>query len=440
MMKKIAVLLAILLFVTVPVFSKGTEEKAVDTGSGIKQFSGDLSVLVPAETAAALEAVMVEYNKIQPKVRLEATVYVDDAAKNAIITAKIASDDMPDVMVTVLNTLVIDLAKQGYLLPLTDTGIQNRLTISPEDYPLGVYDGDIYAIPMELSLAGIFANNEVLRKYGVTEYPKTFDELIATCDQLQKAGCAEPFLIAAKEVNPVNNFVYQYIYQNLYGNNPAWYADILRGVGHWNDPEFAAVYEAYGRLKPYMNKDALGLDNANSYRRFAQGDSAFFIGYNFGREIRIANPNLDYSLIPAPFNEKPEHGTVSTDTGNGYMITKNVKNKELALDFLEFLTRPENAAIFSKTLSSFSSVKGVEITVDPAGDYIQGLLSNGLPTNKTMTRTWIPGIKEYMKKGTQEWFAGADIQTVIDGIEKEHQRLMKASPDFVKTFLESFGK
>ncbi len=423
--------------------TKGTnaqdDEKKVSTGEESKDnagFSGPISVLTAGPDAVALEEVMQEYNKKYPDVELETIVFKDDAAKNAIIASRIASGDLPDVILSVLNTQVTELAKGGYLMPITDYNFQDRL--ADIDYSLAMYDGDLYALPTVLSIAGLFANNEVLEKYGIDEYPTSLDELVNVCKQLQEAGFQEPFVVAAKEVNPLNAFVYQYIYENKYVPNPDWYAEILRGETHWNDEAFTDVYEGYGKLKPYMNKDALGLDDIGAVRKFALSKAAFIVGYGFGKDIRTANPELDYSIIPAPFNEDPENIRITTDAGSVYMITTNATNPELCVDFLDFLTLPENASIYSTSIQNFSAVKGAKTNVDPAGDYLQEKISEGFPTTLTMTRTWMPGIKEHMKKATQEWFAGKDIQEVCDNIEKEHQRLMKASPDFVETFLATY--
>ncbi|QEN09436.1 extracellular solute-binding protein [Oceanispirochaeta crateris] len=427
MKRNLIVALGLFFMMTGVVFSNGTAE------SGDEQLGGELTVLTNAEGATGLDAAIEAYNELYPDIDLEATVYSDDAAKNAIIAAKVASGDLPDVILSVINSLTVDLAKKGYLLPLTNTGFQDRL--SDIEYPLGWYNNDVYCIPMNLSVSGLFANDDLLKEYGIADYPQSLDELVAICDQLQKAGLEEPLLVAAKEVNPVNAFVYQYIYQNLYGSNPDWYADLLTGDGRWSDDDFKAVYYGYGRLKPYMNKDALGLDDSGSIRRFASGQNAFMVGSNFGSNIRIANPDLNYSIIPGPFNETKENFLLTTDAGQGFSITADSENQDLAIKLLDFLTTAEGAGVFSKAIGNFSSVMGVSGSVDPAGDYLQGLLSSGFPTTRTMTRTWIPGIKEYMKKGTQEWFVGGDVDTIAAGIEKEHQRLMKASPDFVESFL-----
>ena len=43
-----------------------------------------------------------------------------------------------------------------------------------------------------------------------------------------------------------------------------------------------------------------------------------------------------------------------------------------------------------------------------------------------------------MKTAQQNWFAGADAQTVCDEIQAQHQRLVEANPEWVQNFLDSY--
>jgi hypothetical protein len=42
-----------------------------------------------------------------------------------------------------------------------------------------------------------------------------------------------------------------------------------------------------------------------------------------------------------------------------------------------------------------------------------------------------------LKPTCQNWLVGDDVNELLDHLQAEHQRLLEADPEFVKTFLES---
>lgn len=55
-------------------------------------------------------------------------------------------------------------------------------------------DGEIIALPYNVTTYNIFYNKEYFDKAGIVELPTTFEELLAVCEQL-KAADIQPFLI-----------------------------------------------------------------------------------------------------------------------------------------------------------------------------------------------------------------------------------------------------
>ncbi|MFD4960913.1 ABC transporter substrate-binding protein [Microbacterium sp. NPDC058389] len=82
-------------------------------------------------------------------------------------------------------------AAQKLLLPADD--IVKNLGYSADDFPPGVYDkgnydGSQYAVPWSVTPLGLFVNNDVLSKAGITEIPADKDGYVAALDALKSAG------------------------------------------------------------------------------------------------------------------------------------------------------------------------------------------------------------------------------------------------------------
>ena len=421
------------------IFAAGTTEQgdSPDTNNGR---SGTITALVMPTEAAGLEAVMAEYQKINPNVKLETIITTSAKNNDTVMRSKIASNDLPDMIYTQVKSIIGDYAKNGYIIPLTDTGIQDRL-IEGDDSLLW-RDNEFYAMPSAFLASGIFVNMDVLEKYNVTmkTMPQSLGEFIALCEKLQAAGVESPIAIGAKEESPVTAFVFQYIYQNVYGEDPNWYANVLRGKTGWDGPEFSNTFDAYAKLKPFVNKDALGCDENGAVRKFVLGEAAFFITTSMKlANFRNIDPDMNLTFIAPPFANDPADMKAVTSFDSAFCITSQAKDVELVKDFFKFMFTPEMAAVSAKATKLMPTIMGTKVETDPALNLItEAITSNSMESVAMLSRQWIPGVKEIMKKETQNWFAGKDARLVLESIEKEHQRLMAANPGFVSEFLDSY--
>lgn len=434
--KKIAILALAATIAPTMIFANGSQEEMASSDSGK---SGTITVLVEPMEAEGLKAVMKDYQKINPNVKLETIIATDTENKDTVLTAKIASNDLPDMICTQVKSNIGEYAKNGYIIPLTDTGIQDRLIKG--DQSLLWRGDDFYAVPTQFSTSGIYVNFDVLKEYGVemNEMPQCLGDFVAVCAELQNAGLEAPIAISAKESGPVTAFVFQYVYQNVYGQNPNWYADVLRGKDGWNGDLFKSTYKAYGQLVPFVNKDALGCDKNSAIKKIVLGEAAFYIDTSSQTtSLRNLAPDMDLVFIAPPFaaDAKDMKAIVSFD--NAYAITSQATDVELCKDFLLFLTTAEESAVYATATQFMPTIQGTKVNLDPALDHIISVISSGMDTVPMLSRQWIPGIKSIMKKGTQDWFAGKDYVEVCDNIDAEHQRLMKANPTYVEEFLANY--
>lgn len=421
------------------VFATGATEKPAASGTDTGR-SGTITALVMPTEATGLEAVMAEYQKINPNVKLETIITTSTKSNDTVMRSKIASNDLPDIIYTQVKSVIGDYAKNGYIIPLTDTGIQERL-IDGDDSLLW-RDNEFYAMPTAFLASGIFVNMDVLKKHNIAmeTMPQSLGEFIDLCQKLQDAGVESPIAIGAKEESPVTAFVFQYIYQNVYGEDPNWYANVLRGKTGWNGPEFSNTFDAYAKLKPFVNKDALGCDENGAVRKFVLGEAAFFVTTSMKlASFRNIDPDMNLAFIAPPFANDPADMKAVTSFDSAFCITSQAKDVDLVKDFFKFMFTPEMAAVSAKTTKLMPTVLGTKVETDPALNLItEAITSNSIESVAMLSREWIPGVKEIMKKETQNWFAGKDAKLVVDSIEKEHQRLMKANPEFVTEFLESY--
>lgn len=60
-------------------------------------------------------------------------------------------------------------------------------------------DGEITSIPFEKAGAVFYYNKEVFEKAGITEFPKTWDELLEACKKIKDSGVTPISLYTADD-------------------------------------------------------------------------------------------------------------------------------------------------------------------------------------------------------------------------------------------------
>jgi ABC-type glycerol-3-phosphate transport system substrate-binding protein len=356
-----------------------------------------------------------------------------------MMTGWIAADTLPDMYIAQVGSVEQGYAANGYLEPLTDSGLLDRLVEG--DRELISYNGDVYAFPMNLSVSAIIVNNGVLKEAGIElnhdNYPKCWQDLLDLFQKCVDAGIEKPVSLAGQDASAVTAWTFQYIYQAIYGQNPNWYADILRGNAAWNDDLYMEMFNKYSEMLPYIGDDALGTGADGMRKKFITGESPIY--FQVAGEVgtlKELDPELDILLLPSAFTDDPADQTIISGFDSGISITKSAKNKELCFDFLDFITSAEGATILTSTAAYLPTTKDNQMELDPAFDLIYSILKNDeLPNSPILSRQWIPGVKEIMKTGQQNWFAGEDAKSVADKIQEEHTRLMEADPAWVENFL-----
>ena len=83
-----------------------------------------------------------------------------------------ASNDLPDMFFLNPYTQVQQFAATDRIVDLSEEGFTTKIYDSVKD--ACSYDGKIYAYPMNLEMLGVYYNQELFEKAGITEVPKTF--------------------------------------------------------------------------------------------------------------------------------------------------------------------------------------------------------------------------------------------------------------------------
>lgn len=403
--------------------------------------SGTISIWCSGIEKLGLEAAMTEYQKEHPDVSLEIQVTENVTDFETMMTTAISSETLPDMYIAQIGTVEQQYAAEGYLMELPDD-IMSQLVEG--DTSLMTWEGKAYAFPTTSSISVTICNktklDELGIELGIDNYPTNMDEFIDLLQQCRDAGVEYPYGVAGADTSSCTAWPFQYMYQVLYGDDPNFYANLLKGEHAWNGPEFRKMFEEYDRVREYVSPSSTAKRMDEVYADFITGETIFYSQTATSmKDVQELDPELEITLIPSCFTEKSEDQTLISGFDAGISITSSAKNPELCLDFMRFLVSPEGSTVFENATGYVPVMKGCEAEIDEAYDIVLDIsMNNKLPNSPICSRQWIAGFKELLKNGCQNYLAGEDIDSVVNTIEDEHKRLMDADPEWVDNFLKTY--
>lgn len=370
----------------------------------------------------AIYEIAERFAESHPGFNVEVSVISGVSSFNAFLTSKFAVGDVPDILIYQSGSGTDFYARGGHLLDLGGAGFDDRFTPGTDRFCR--YEGRLYALPVDITVTGLFVQMSVLWRAGLRTVPKTFDQFIESCEQLRRAGIEYPVVIGAANDGGAAAFNFQYLYQNLYAETPDLYDRLLSGRLKWTDRSFADMYRDYERIRRYANPDAVRVDSMEAVRRFAEGKAAYFIGgsYNIA-DIRRVKKDVDMLLVTPPWVSDEARAVSLTGVDTVISGTSASRHPDAVVAFLREFTSVNGADTYSLAMGSISAVAGSTVRYDHCLDGEIGSPKNGRRMD-FMSREWLPGFKEVFKKLNQEWFAGRSAADILEELETAHRRMI----------------
>lgn len=272
-----------------------------------------------------------------PNVKLEFEYINWDTDFSSVMQTRIAGKQLPDII----------MIKGGdhpkYTDHLMDLSSEEFMSDYPEDIRKALQiDGKDYAVPYTSNFQGVFYNKRIFTENNI-EIPKTWDELIAVAETLQRKGIT-PFTSHFKDYQIGNSFN-QFATIEVFSKNPTWGNDLQKGeVSFAASPEFKTVFEHFEDLYNYSNKDPFGLDFTGAAEMFAKEETAMWIiGTWSTAQVLKNNPDLDIGFFPTPATEE-ENTKIIMQPDHTFSASATTKHPEEVKQVLEIFATNKDMA------------------------------------------------------------------------------------------------
>lgn len=257
----------------------------------------------------------------------------------SVMKSKMAVNDLPDLFTTHGWSVA---RYSEFLLPLTDQSWIKDL--NPAIAPVITNSsGDVFVLPLDVDVAGIAYNKDVLHNAGVSvDDLTTWQALLDSMETIKNEGIT-PVYMSGKNLGDIAQF-FDWLPPAIYVTDPAndLSDDLLSG--HFDVETWTLATRLLKEIqdKGYLNVDALTADRLSAARALATGETAYeFFGNYIITDALEFNPEANLGFFPVPaYYDSGEPFLISGER-NAMGIWKDSEHIEEAKMFLNYLATPE---------------------------------------------------------------------------------------------------
>ena len=270
------------------------------------------------------------------------------------LNALVASGETPDCFIVSPGpnlTTYVDPGVAADLTPYLEADGWKDTFSSDSVFSQQTYDGKIYAVPLNIAAACVFYNTEMFEKAGV-EVPKTWDELLAACDKLQKAGYT-PITISAGTA-----WCLSMLCAYLMDREGASLADMESGKESWVNDKTIDVGNKMLELSKYFQPTAAGDTNDVATAAFYNEEAAILIQGSWAiGQINGSNPAFEEKCGVFQFpaldgGNDPNRVIAKSDS---LAMSANTEHPEAVIALMKYFT--------DDTAQKYTAEKGGKIPV-----------------------------------------------------------------------------
>ncbi|QDY85465.1 extracellular solute-binding protein [Paenibacillus polymyxa] len=344
----------------------------------------------------------------------------DNAAQ--ILKTRLASNDAPDVFALHAVNEIPPFYKAGYLEDLSGQPFVSKLMDSVKP-SVTTKDGKVVAVPLETISWGYLYNKKIFKDLDLKP-PGTLTEMKAVVEKL-KANHVTPFLLSYKESWIPQLFVPLTAGAMMNTQNKDFIERMNQDKGSFS--EMKSMFDIIDLVNSNGTDKALEIGGDDGSAAFASGKAAMWIqGPWFAETILKSDPKMDFGVAPLPINDDPNATLINLSTSTSLAVSSSSKNKEVALDFVNYVLDDKDSSAFYEALK-FNPISKVHTFksypwVNDATEYVKAGKSYQDPS--------IPqAVKDEAGKSLQSYYAGQlsqdDVIKALDKAWKSYNKVNK---------------
>ncbi|MFB7292286.1 extracellular solute-binding protein [Actinacidiphila glaucinigra] len=328
--------------------------------------------------APTYEALVAEFEKANPKIKVKYVNVPFDAAQNKFDTAA-GSKGAPDVLRSEVGWTPA-FAKKSYFVALDGTdALADQDKFQASLLKQAQYEGKTYGVPFTTDTLALVYNKKLFQEAGIAEAPKTWDELKAAAGTIKKKAGVDGFWL-----NTASYYAQPFLYgegtdmvdtaaKKITINGEA----AAKGLKTWQ-----GMFSGAGLHKADTTADSY----AHIQDAFVNGKVAAIIQgpweiTNFYKGSAFADKN-NLGIAPVPAGSSGSAGAPTGGHNLSVYAGSDKAHQDAAIQFVKFMTSAKSQtqiALKNSTLPTRSDAYTAEVTADPGVKGFQSVLSVAQP-------------------------------------------------------------
>lgn len=314
-----------------------------------------------------------EFKKIIADFEKETGVKVQLTAPGSdfetVLKTRMASNDLPDVWTTHGWSVM---RYSDYLMPLNDQAWYGSITDDAKNV-ITDEQGNIYVLPATVGISAVMYNADVLEAAGVVpEEIRTTADFESACEKIKALGVT-PIFIGGKEASNGAGFINTYLFPMMLTNDGAAYpsADTLRdGTFDWQKTGTPVMQKFADYInKGYINENYSTADTAEMQKALGEGRCGFIVRSILNLAVAKSYvPDANLGVLPVPYYGDGGKNMFQVGEGSCFGVWKDTKNKEAALQLLDYIATKNVIPGLCETEGSVPGLSGIELGESYATD------------------------------------------------------------------------
>lgn len=257
--------------------------------------------------------------------------------------------DDPAWLTFIKSGAYLDLTGQPFIANWDPNMIKNAVS----------YDGKVYGIDMgAVGYNGVFYNKKMFADNGLTE-PGTWADFENVCKVLKAKGI-NPITAGGKDAWPVTSVGISGIVGANEADFTAFAKGLWTGTRTFTDDQTMKIWNRLDQLISWFEPNVMSITYGDCPGRFIAGKAAMMIDgtWNAGT-LGALDPNFQFGYFPFPGDTDKKPNQLQGKYDMQFNIFAKTKNKDVCLQWLDFLSQKENYTPFVSECGFFPTMPGV---------------------------------------------------------------------------------
>jgi len=280
-----------------------------------------------------------EFHRAHPDISVDVQFMIGNSVEENL-KPKVATRNLPDLVSVNPNAYSAELAEQGVLADLGGTAAwSNMLASLKPDWTSR--HGKHFGISGGVAATLIYYNKEMFKRAGIAAPPTHFEEFLAACAALKKAGFT-PMVWTGAFPNTLANGPFSFGFANsVAARHPHdWKQRIADGSLDLVNGNGDAV-DIFAKIKliadkGYLQRGYMNTSYDEGIQLFADGKAAMAFQGTWSSGALMHGKGFSTGVFVPPWNARGKTVVPVLGSETGFAVG-NTRNKEAALQFLEFI-------------------------------------------------------------------------------------------------------